>query len=364
MTTRRDEVAARRLRVAVLAAAAGCLLATASPAMSAPAAAAGEANAASVEATLNRYCVTCHNGRIVNGRGTAPSMLVSQLRTAGLALDALDANHVGGDADSWERVIRKLEARTMPPVGRPRPDEATYGEVIDWLETELDRAAADAPNPGRRPALHRLSRTEYRNAVRDLLALDDLPKEFDVSTLLPADNVTSGFDNLAELLFVSPSTLERYLAAARRISRLAVGDTSMPPIVDRYQLDRDLIQDGHLEGLPLGTRGGTLIRSHLPADGEYVLTVEFAQAPREEHQVEVSVDGERVSLFSIGGRPLVRGRAACSRSRPSRRSTCGCRSEPVRARSRWPSSRRPGRGTRAWCGRRGAGSGASRPSRR
>ena len=307
MTTRRDEGPAHRLRIAVLAAAAGCLLATASPVMSAPAAAAGEANAASVEATLNRYCVTCHNERIVNGRGTAPSMLVSQLRTAGLALDTLDANHVGGDSDSWERVIRKLEARTMPPVGRPRPDDATYGEIIGWLEAQLDRAAVNAPNPGRRPALHRLSRTEYQNAVRDLLALDNLPKEFDVSTLLPADNVTSGFDNLAELLFVSPATLERYLAAARKISRLAVGDTTMPPIVDRYQLDRDLIQDGHLDGLPLGTRGGTLIRSHLPADGEYVLTVEFAQAARDEHQVEVSVDGERVSLFSIGGRPLVRG---------------------------------------------------------
>ena len=307
MSTRREERAPRRARAAVLAAASGFVLAAASPAMSAPAAAEGEANAASVEATLNRYCVTCHNERIVNGRGTAPSMLVSQLRTAGVALDALDVNHVGDDTDAWERVIRKLEARTMPPVGRPRPDEGAYDEIIDWLEVELDRAAANAPNPGRRPALHRLSRTEYQNAVRDLLALDHLPKEFDVSTLLPADNVTSGFDNLAELLFVSPSTLERYLAAARKISRLAVGDTSMPPLVDRYQLDRDLIQDGHLEGLPLGTRGGTLIRSHLPADGEYVLTVEFAQAAREEHEVEVSVDGERVSLFSIGGRPLVRG---------------------------------------------------------
>ena len=302
MTTRRDVPALGRVRAAVLATASGCLLAAA-PATAAE----GEENAASVEATLNRYCVTCHNDRIVSGRGTAPSMLVSQLRTAGLALDALDVDHVGEDSDAWERVIRKLEARTMPPVGRPRPDEATYGEVVDWLETELDRAATNAPNPGRRPALHRLSRTEYQNAVRDLLALDSLPKEFDVSTLLPADNVTSGFDNLAELLFVSPSTLERYLAAARKISRLAVGDTSMPPIVDRYQLDRDLIQDGHLDGLPLGTRGGTVIRSHLPADGEYVLTVEFAQAAREEHEVEVSVDGERVGLFSIGGRPLVRG---------------------------------------------------------
>ncbi len=305
MMTRRDSPAVRRVRGVVLAVASGCVLAAA-PAMSAPPAE-GEATAAAVEATLDRYCVTCHNERIVNGRGTAPSMQVSQLRIAGLALDALDPSHVAAEPDAWERVIRKLEARTMPPVGRPRPDDATYDEVIGWLEVELDRAAADAPNPGRRPALHRLSRTEYQNAVRDLLALDNLPKEFDVSTLLPADNVTSGFDNLAELLFVSPSTLERYLAAARKISRLAVGDTSMPPIVDRHQLDRDLIQDGHLEGLPLGTRGGTVIRSHLPAAGEYVLTVEFAQAAREEHEVEVSVDGERVGLFTIGGRPLVRG---------------------------------------------------------
>ena len=305
MTTRRDARVPRRVRAAVLAAA-GWMLAAA-PVASAPAGAGGGADAASVAATLDRYCVTCHNQRVVDGRGAAPSMLVSQLRAAGLALDALDAGHVAGDADAWERVVRKLQARTMPPAGRPRPDDETYGGVVGWLEAELDRAAAAAPNPGRRPALHRLTRTEYRNAVRDLLALDDLPKEFDVSTLLPADNVTSGFDNLAELLFVSPATLERYLAAARRISRLAVGDTGMPPIVDRHQLDRDLVQDGHLDGLPLGTRGGTVIRSYLPADGEYVLTVEFAQAAREEHEVEVSVDGERAGLFTIGGRPLVRG---------------------------------------------------------
>ena len=306
MSTRRDRPALRPFRAAVIAAALGGML-MASPALSAPAAAGAATTAASVEALLGRYCVTCHNERIVAGRGAAPSMLVAQLRTAGLALDALDPAHVGPDADAWERVVRKLEARTMPPVGRPRPDDAAYGEIADWLETALDRAAAASPNPGRRPALHRLSRTEYRNAVRDLLALDDLPREFDVTTLLPADNVTSGFDNLADLLFVSPATLERYLAAARKIARLAVGDTAMPPIVDRYQLDRDLIQDGHLDGLPLGTRGGTVIRSHLPADGEYVLTVEFAQAAREEHEVEVSVDGARTSLFTIGGRPLVRG---------------------------------------------------------
>ena len=160
--------------------------------------------------------------------------MVSQLRIAGVAFDALETDQVADDAATWERVVRKLQSRTMPPVGRPRPDDATYDAVALWIESELDRAAVNTPNPGRRPALHRLSRTEYQNAVRDLLALDDLPKEFDVSTLLPADNATSGFDNLADLLFVSPATLERYLAAARKISRLAVGDTTMPPIVDRY----------------------------------------------------------------------------------------------------------------------------------
>ena len=266
-----------------------------------------EATAVTVEATLNRYCLSCHREQIVSGRDTAPSMMVSQLRLAGIAFDTLDPTYVGRDAEQWERVVRKLQSRTMPPVGRPRPEDAIYGQAAEWIESELDRVAVEQPNPGRRPALHRLTRTEYRNAIRDLLALDALPKEFDVETLLPADNATSGFDNLADLLFVSPATLERYLAAARKISRLAVGDTSMPPIVDRYQLDRDLIQDAHLDGLPLGTRGGTAIRSHLPADGEYVVTVEFAQAAREEHEVEVTVDGERVRVFTIGGRELVRG---------------------------------------------------------
>ena len=272
-----------------------------------PAAAAANGSSSAVSAVLDQYCVTCHNDRVINGSEQAPSMLVSQLRATGLALDTVDLARVGQDAEVWERVVHKLRTRAMPPVGRPRPDEVTYDAVAAWLETQLDRESARAPNPGRRPALHRLSRTEYQNAVRDLLALDDLPKEFDVSMLLPADNSTSGFDNLAELLFVSPTTLERYLGAARKISRLAVGDTTMRPMVDTYRLDRDLVQDGHLDGLPLGTRGGALIRSHLPADGEYIVTIEFARAAREEQEVEVSVDGERVELFTVGGAPLERG---------------------------------------------------------
>ena len=256
-----------------------------------------------VQAVLDQYCVTCHNQRVVQGTGTAPSALVGQLRSVGLALDSLDLSAIGTHAGAWEAVVKKLRVGAMPPTGRPRPDDATVDGVATWLESALDRAAAEAPDPGRRSALHRLSRTEYQNAVRDLLALDDLPKELDIAVMLPADNATSGFDNLAELLFVSPTLMERYLAAARKISRLAVGDPTMLPIVDTYQLDRDLVQDGHVAGLPLGTRGGTRVRSHLPLDGEYLITVQFTRAAREPHDVEISVDGERVNLFTVGENP-------------------------------------------------------------
>ena len=251
-------------------------------------------------AVLDQYCVTCHSTAIIEGRGSPPSILVSQLRDTGLALDAMDPSDVSADAEAWERVVRKLRARAMPPVGRPRPDEITNDALASWLEGALDAAAVASPNPGRRPALHRLSRTEYQNAVRDLLGLQDLPKELDVSVILPADNATSGFDNLAELLFVSPTLMERYLGAARKISRLAVGDPTMLPIVDTFRLDRELVQDSHIEGLPLGTRGGTRIRSHLPLDGEYLVTVEFARGAREPHDVEISVDGQRVRTFTVG----------------------------------------------------------------
>ena len=261
------------------------------------------ASADEVAAALDQYCVTCHNARVVNGEGAAPSPLVAQLRGTGLALDRLDVSSVAEDARAWEAVARKLRVGAMPPIGRPRPDEATIARVASWLEASLDRAAAVAPDPGRRPSLHRLSRTEYANAVRDLLGLEDLPKELDIAVMLPADNATSGFDNLAELLFVSPTLMERYLAAARKISRLAIGDPTMLPIVDTYQLDRDLVQDGHIEGLPLGTRGGTRVRSHLPLDGEYLITVQFTRAAREPHDVEVSVDGRQVELFTVGESP-------------------------------------------------------------
>ena len=146
------------------------------------------------------------------------------------------------------------------------------------MEESLDATASEWPNPGRTESFHRLNRAEYRNAVRDLLHLD-----VDVGALLPADDASYGFDNIAGVLRFSPTLMERYLAAARKISRLSLGDPTMLPIVDTYQLDRDLIQDRHLDGLPLGTRGGTSVRSHLPLDGEYLITVQFTRAAREPH---------------------------------------------------------------------------------
>ena len=273
------------------------------PASAQPARADVSLSAADATALVDRYCVTCHSQRVVDGVGEPSSSLIGQLRDTGLALDTLNTANVGPDAEVWERVVRKLRAGVMPPAGRPRPDDEARDALVSWLERTLDEAAASQPNPGRPPALHRLSRTEYQNAVRDLLRLDHFPKEFDVSVILPADNATSGFDNLAELLFVSPTLMEGYLAAARKISRLAVGDPTMLPIVDSYRIDRELVQDTHIEGLPIGTRGGTRILSHLPLDGEYLITIEFAGAAREPHELEVSVDGERVRTFTVGENP-------------------------------------------------------------
>src|SRR5438132_2556146 len=164
-------------------------------------------------ATVAKYCATCHSARI---------------HTAGLVLDQDAIDQVPANAERWEKVIRKLEGRSMPPPGAPRPDAATYDALKGYLEIQLDRAAAAAPNPGKLPLMHRLTRTEYQNAVRDLLALDALPREMDYAMLLPQDNTLSGFDNIADLLFVSPTAMESYLGAAEKISRLAVGDPSAP----------------------------------------------------------------------------------------------------------------------------------------
>ena len=236
---------------------------------------------------LNQYCVPCHN---------------EKMRTAGLALDTIEAANVSAATETWEKVVRKLRSRAMPPAASRRPDEATYDAVASQLETDLDRLAAARPNPGTLPAFRRLTRTEYRNAIRDLLELDDLPKAVDLASLLPADNSSTGFDNLADLLFVSTTQLEQYLSAAQKISRLAVGDPAIQ-IVDTYNMSGERSQDVPVEQLSPGTRGGLAIRTLLPLDGEYSLHIELSAAPREPEQLEVTVDGARVQLFTVSDKP-------------------------------------------------------------
>ena len=242
---------------------------------------------------LTKYCVTCHNER---------------LKTAGFVIDPAQLATAGEHADAWEKVVKKLRTSAMPPAGAPRPDEATYDTVASAIESSLDRAAAARPQVGKLPIAHRLSRTEYRNAVRDLFALNDLPKELSIDYLLPADNISSGFDTIADLLFVSPSAMERYLDAAHKVSRMAVGDTTMPVLVNIHPLDPEHPQDERVDDLPFGTRGGLAVRSDFPVDGTYTVKVELAGgAPREPQQLEITVDGERVTLESLGAAPSGRG---------------------------------------------------------
>ena len=251
-------------------------------------------------ALLDRYCVTCHNQDTVDGRGRAASPLVGQLRAAGLTLDTLDLADVGGHAGAWEKVVRKLRGGVMPPAGRPRPAAAALEAFLTWLEGELDRAWAVTRDPGRTATFHRLNRTEYRNAIRDLLAV-----EIDAVDYLPADDSSFGFDNIGGVLKMSQSLMERYLAAARSISRLAVG--SPPPAVsaDTYEAAQDLPQHSRVEALPFGTRGGLYIEHLFPRDAEYDLRVELtgSRRLRENHDLEVTLDGEPVELVTLGPQP-------------------------------------------------------------
>ena len=251
-----------------------------------------QAAGAAASAAVKQYCIGCHS---------------AALKTGGVVLDPAALSHVSTDAETWERAIKQLRARSMPPVPMPRPDAATYDRVASYLETELDRAAAAKPNPGDLPNLHRLTRTEYHNAIRDLLGVDNLPKEMDYTLLLPADNASSGFDNIADLLYVSPATMERYLDASTKISRLAVGDPAMPLMVNIYRTPLEGPQGSQVEELPFGTRGGTAIRSYFPLDGEYEFQLELAGAARDQHQLEITVDGERKELVTLGGAAAGRG---------------------------------------------------------
>src|SRR5580658_5475500 len=204
------------------------------------------------QALLNQYCITCHNEKI---------------KTAGLMLDKLDFAHPGPNAETWEKVVRKVRAGMMPPGGAPRPDRATMDAFASKLESALDHAAAATPNPGS-VVLHRLNRTEYANAIRDLLDLD-----IDASTLLPADDAARGFDNVAGSLTISPTLLEAYTTAATRIARTAIG-FSKSPTEAAYIAPGDTSQTQHLDGLPFGTRGGMKVRHSFPSDGEYSFSVQ------------------------------------------------------------------------------------------
>ena len=251
-------------------------------------------------ALLDRYCVTCHNQRVVDGDGERATALTSQLRAVGLALDSLDLSSIADDAAHWEDVVRKLRAGLMPPAGRPRPDEATLDGFRAWLETALDGEAAARPDPGRTATFHRLNRAEYRNAIRDLLAL-----EIEVVDYLPADDASFGFDNIGGVLRMSQSLLERYLDASRSISRLAVGGPPPAPFSETFRAAQDEQQHERAPGLPFGTRGGMLVPYHFPVDADYDLRIELGGTGglREEHRLEVTLDGEPVEQYALGPAP-------------------------------------------------------------
>jgi mono/diheme cytochrome c family protein len=240
-------------------------------------------------AVLSKYCVTCHN---------------QKRKTAGLEIDTLDLQNVGAHAETWEKIARKVRTHEMPPPGVARPDNATYDAVTAYIENALDAAALAQPHGGRVP-VHRLNRTEYANAIRDLLGLD-----VDARRILPADEAdVEGFDNVASVLTVSPALLENYLSAARMISRLAVGDTSRKPMVDVFKVERDMVQDERMsEDLPFGSRGGTAVTYQFPVDGEYLFKIELKRqlydyliGMGEPHQLDVRLDGVLLKRFTVGG---------------------------------------------------------------
>ena len=248
-------------------------------------------------ALLNRYCVTCHN---------------EKLRTAGLSLDKMDVDKISENAPVWEKVVRKLRASAMPPAGMPRPDLATYNSFAAYLEATLDRAAAAKPNPGR-PAIRRFNRAEYTNAIRDLLAVDT--DAVDIRSRLPADDSGYGFDNIGDVLSVSPMLLERYMSAARKISRLAIGDPAVRPDMATYNVSKLLRQEDRVsEELPFGSRGGIAVRHFFPVDGEYLIKVRLKRSYdgetilglAEAHQLDLRLDDARIKLFRVGGVRMTR----------------------------------------------------------
>ena len=236
-------------------------------------------------ALVDQYCIGCHN---------------EQTLTGGLALDAVDISNVAENTEIWENVVRKLRGRMMPPSGAGRPDDAGYETLLGHLVGSLDRVAVDQPNPGRVATFRRLTRTEYQNAIRDLLDLD-----IDVTALLPADDSSFGFDNIT-VGNLPPTLLERYLSAAQKISRLAIGSPLPAPDSHIVVLPADRTQERHIGGLALGTRGGTVVPYTFPRDGVYEIQAllsrnrnENIEGLTEPHEIEISVDGQRMGLFTI-----------------------------------------------------------------
>ena len=237
---------------------------------------------------LNRYCITCHN---------------EKLKTADLVLSKYDVDKPVADAEIWEKVIRKLRTGAMPPQGAPRPDKAAYDSLASYLENAIDRVSVAKPNPGR-PAVHRLNRAEYTNAIRELLALD-----IEGEALLPADDSGYGFDNIGDVLSVSPMLLERYVSVARQISRLAIGDPTIRFSTRTYDGPKIVLQDDRqAEALPFGSRGGMAVRHNFPLDGEYVIKIHLQKNGRgllmgigEPHQLDVRLDGAKIKRFTVGG---------------------------------------------------------------
>jgi hypothetical protein len=246
--------------------------------------------AANPRAFLDTYCIGCHN---------------QKLRTGGLALDSLDAARPAANAEAWERVIARLRAGSMPPPGMPRADAATYRAVASRLEDQIDRSWAANPNPGRIGAVHRLNRSEYQNAIRDLFALD-----FDVKALLPGDETADGsFDNFADVLSISTAHLERYMSVARQVTRLAVGLPPVSPGLERFEIPLHVIQqDRQSEDLPLGSRGGIAVRYNFPVDGEYLIKVRLQRQYQDylkgmgwPQRLDVRLDGKLLKRFTVGG---------------------------------------------------------------
>ena len=264
------------------------VLAVVVPGGAAAARAAAPPGAVDGRGLLQQYCIGCHNDRT---------------RSAGLSLEALDPAYPAPDAATFEKVILKLRAGMMPPEGRPRPDRATLAAFVADLEASIDAAAEAAPSPGR-PVLHRLNRTEYANAVRELTGV-----AIDVTALLPPDDMSQGYDNMSDVLTVSPTLIDGYLTAAGRIARLAVGDPEATPSVATYVVPQAFSQMRHVPGTPFGTRGGIAVRHQFPADGDYVFRLSFYFAsigaffgdniPAEGEQIEIAIDGERVALLDL-----------------------------------------------------------------